>query len=427
MRKQIKVMWAVIGMAVFPFVSSAYTILETTYPFEDAAYQVAKRLNADAKVTSAIKNIAVAKIFVKEGTVSIGAAENESIIFETALAAVPGKLNFVLHTSHNEDWKELDEIFRQARDMFSWDPKTTPRLKKLKLCDGILVAHVIAFVNDEKTDTLTMRMALRLIQVATGEEIWAGVIEGRHSNGGPDNEQVSLNWRRALESCAADAVKKLPQNLDGYGLLLLPIEGKTGKAMKQVFLNALTAAGKQEKIQVYDLPNGNAQDRMLAKFLSERAASAGVDDEYVKRGLGRLVLTKKLPAKLALMSGMVSVVNENPQFALTKDGLPADFIGGTVAKAAEARKSYEIVTDFKFRDVSDSFRLIGSVGARGIYAPQAVERSCFEKAAAFLDRLFAFAETDSVSRVVKITIAVLVLAVLLGFIRKIIVGASRPR
>lgn len=426
MKKNIKVLTALCA-GVVPFLLSAITVLETSYPFEDAAYQVARRLNADKKVTSTVKNIAFVKFFTKEGEKTMGAAENEAIVFETALAAVPGTLKFVLHSSHSEDWKLIDEIFRQARDMSSWDPKTNPELKKLKLCDGILVGHLIAFVNDEGTNTLTARMALRLIQVATGEEIWAGIIEGKHSNGGPDNEQVSLNWRRALEACAANAVERLPANLDGYGLVLLPIEGRTGKAMGQVFLNALTAVGKQEKIAVYDLPNGNAQDRMFAKFLSERASTAGMDDDFVKRSVGVFASAKKLPAKLAVMSGMVSVVNENPKFELTVDGLPVDFLGGEAARAAQARKSYEIVTDFKFRDVNDSFRLIGSVGATGIYAPPAAPPSGFDKATAFLDQLFSFAGTDSVVKATKIILAVVVLLILLAVVRKIIGGASRPR
>ncbi len=413
--------------AMAPLLLSAVTVLETTYPFEDAAYQVARRLNADKKVVAAVRNVAFAKLFAKEGEAALGAAENEAIVFETALAAVPGELKFVLHSSHDADWKLLDETFRQARDMASWDPKTCPALKKLKLCDGILVGHLVAFVNDERTNTLTARMALRLIQVATGEEIWAGVVEGKHADGGPDNEQVSLGWRRALEACAANAVEKLPPSLDGYGLLVLPIEGKTGKAMGQVFLNALTAAGKQEKISVYDLPNGNSQDRMFAKFLSERASAAGADDEFVRRSLGRFAMSKKLPAKLAVMSGMVSVVNENPKFELTADGLPVDFLGGEAAAAAQARKSYEIVTDFKFRDVNDSFRLIGSIGATGIYAPPAAPPSELDKAASFLDELFSFAGAEPVAKAIKIVLGILGFLILLVILRKLVGSASRPR
>lgn len=426
MKKSIKVL-IMLCTAGVPFLLSAVSVLEMSYPFEDAAYQVARKLNGDPKVTSAVKNIAFVKFFTKEGERTMGPAENEAIVFETALAAVPGTLKFVVHTSHDEDWKLIDEIFRQARDMSSWDPMTIPELKKLKLCDGILVGHLIAFVNDEDSNTLTARMALRLIQVATGEEIWAGIVEGKHSNGGPDNEQVSLNWRRALEDCAANAVERLPANLEGYGLVLLPIEGRTGKAMGQVFLNALTSAGKQEKIAVYDLPNGNVQDRMFAKFLSERASAAVMDDDFVKRSVGGFASAKKLPAKLAIMSGMVSVVNENPKFEMTADGLPVDFLGGEVASGAQARKSYEIVTDFKFRDVNDSFRLIGSVGATGVYAPPVASPSGLDKVANSLDQLFSFMQTDSVAKAVKAILVVVVLVVLLVFMRKIIGGASRPR
>lgn len=399
--------------------------LEISRCIEDAAYQVARKLNADARVTGAVKTIALAKLFVNEGQKNLDGGTDEAVVFETALAAVPGKLNFVLHASNEAEWKLLDEVFRQARDMDSWDPKTCPALKKLKLCEAVLVGHIIGAIKEK--NALSVRLAMRLVKVATGEELWGAIIEGRYSDAGPDNEQVSLNWRRALEACARDAVAKLPASLDGYGVLLLPLEGKSGKAMGQVFLNALTAAGKQESISVYDLPSGNAQDRMLARYLGERAAGGAFDDEALKRSMGRLVTAKKLPAKLAVMSGMVSVVNESPKYALTDAGLPVDFLGNAQAKDAEARKSYEMITDIKFRDVNDSFRLIAAIGANGVYEPPAPARSKFDKTEAFLDRLFSFSEKSSVARMVKIVLAGLVVLIMMTVIRKIIGGASRPR
>lgn len=426
MKKTLKTLAMWLGMFM-PICLLALGMQESTYPFEDAAYQAVQQLNADKKVTDSVKNIAFVKIFAKEGTVALGSAENEAIVFEAALAAAPGKLNFVLHSEHEADWKLLDEIFRQARDLSSWDPKSHPELNKLTLCDAILVGHLVSFIHDERANTLTARIALRLIQVATGEEIWARIIEGKYSDGGPDNEQVSLNWRRALEACAADAVKKLPPTLEDYGVLLLPIEGTSGKAMGQVFLNALTAAGLQDKITVYDLPNGNAQDRLFAKFLSERAAEGVQDEDFLKRSVGQFAVSRKLPSKLAILSGMVSVVNENPVSELTADGLPIDFLGGEAATVAQARKSYEVITDFKFRDVNDAFRVIASVGATGIYMPPAEAQSGFDKAENMLDQFFSFAESGSVMKMFKILLAVVVLFVLLKFIHGIITKASRPR
>lgn len=396
-----------------------------SFAVEDAAYQAATRMNADKTVSAKVKKIALARIFNDPGE-TLPLSSDDVVTIETALASVPGDLQFVLHSANDDGWKAIDEIFRQARDMSSWDPKSLPKLKQLQLCDAILVGNVLRG-DARAAGEVTVRIAFRLFSVATAENIWSAVIEGKYSDGGPENETVSLNWRRALEACAADAVAKLPKGLDGYGLLILPVEGKTGNAMGQVFLNALTSAGKQNQISVYDLPRGNAQDRMFARFLGERAATDANDSEFVKRAVGRFAMSKKLPDKLAIMTGMVSVVNENPKFELDERGLPVDFLGGALAAAAQERKSYEIVADFKFRDVNESFRLIGSVGATGIYVPPTVPQSKYDKAASELDGFFQFLDSGPVSRVVRISLVVLVLLGVFIVLRKLIRGASRPR
>ena len=290
-------------------------------------------------------------------------------MFETALAATPGDLKFVVHAGHDADWKLVDEIFDQAADFDSWDPKTCPKLKQLKLCDAILTAHLIAAQVDTASNMLTVRLALRLIRVATAEELWGGVVEGVYSDPGPDNEKIDPNWRKALESCASNAVAKLPASLDGYGLLLLPIEGRYGKSLEQVFLNALTAAGRQEKIRVYDLPNGSASDRMLARFLRERAGSGIAVGASVLKRVETLANGMGIKdGKLALMTGRVSVTDGG---GLDSNGLPAKVLvgdgqqGGITTFVIGTR--IEITADFKFRDVNDNFRLIGSIGATGVY------------------------------------------------------------
>lgn len=410
---------------IMPTMLVAANKAHLTYALEDAAYKVATQLNADKRVSSETKNIALARIFVDAGK-SVSLSGDDAVVLETALASVPGDLRFVLHSGNDDGWKAIDEIFRQARDMSSWDPKSLPRLKQLKLCDAILVGNVL-FYGEQSRGEMSIRLAFRLFKVATAENLWSGVIEGKYSDGGPDNETVSLNWRKALESCAADAVAKLPKSLDGYGLVILPIEGKTGNAMGQVFLNALTAAGKQEQISVYDLPRGNVQDRMFAKFLSERASMSDDDKDMVKRCVGQFATAKKLPSKLAIMTGMVSVVNENPKFELDAYGLPVDFLGGAAAQASQERKSYEVITDFKFRDVNDSFRLIGSIGATGRYAPPVPPPTSYDKLTAELDGLFQFLGMSSTSKAIRIIIAIVVLLCIVGLVKKLIRGASRPR
>lgn len=396
-----------------------------SFALEDAAYQAATRMNADKSVAAKVKKIALARIFNDPGE-ALPLSSDDVVTIETALASVPGDLQFVLHSANDDGWKAIDEIFRQSRDMSSWDPKSLPKLKQLQLCDAILIGNVLQGEARE-TGEVAVRIAFRLFAVATAENVWSAVVEGKYSDGGPENETVSLNWRRALEACAADAVAKLPKALDGYGLLILPIEGKTGNAMGQVFLNALTTAGKQDQISVYDLPRGNVQDRMFAKFLGERAAMVSDETGLVRRMVGQFATSKKLPGKLAIMTGMVSVVNENPKFELDANGLPIDFLGGAQAAAAQERKSYEIVTDFKFRDVNESFRLIGSVGAIGIYVPPSEPQSKYDKAASELDGFFQFLSLDPVSRVVRIAIIVVILLVVFIVLKKLIRGVSRPR
>ena len=338
--------------------------VELSYALEDAAFQAATRMNADARVRGCVTNVAFAKIWCADGTKKIGSTKDVATVFETALAETPGSVHFVVHAGHDADWKMIDEIFDQAKDFTSWDPKTCPALKKLKLCDAILTANLVGIAVDDKTHVLSVKLALRLIHVATAEE-WGWNIEGTYSDAGPGNESVRPEWRKALEACAADAVKKLPKELDGYGLLILPIDGTGGKAMKQVFLNALTAAGRQSQIRVYDLPDDNASDRMLGRFLRQRAGSESFDDSILKRI--EKVSGGMKGGKLALMTGNMSVVSEDPQLQLDANGLPVDFI--TTSGAASVRKRYELTADLKFRDVNDHFRLVASIGASGVYEP----------------------------------------------------------
>ena len=359
MKKKIAVFAVVAGMAG---VVLADVPVAVSYAFEDAAFQAATRLNANSRVCSTITNVAFAKLWYEEGAKAQGASENEAIVFETALSAFPGNLHFVVHVGHDADWKLIDEIFDQASDFGSWDPKTCPKLKKLKLCDAILTAHLVGIYRDSAAHALSVRLALRLIHVATAEEIWSGVVEGAYSDAGPDNEKVSPQWRKALEACASNAVERLPAALDGYGLLLLPIEGNGGRAFGQAFLNALTAAGRQEKIRVYDLPNGNAADRMLARFLRERAGSETTLGESVMRRIEAKDGGSVKSGKLALMTGNVAQSEAGSSDGLGANGLPVDFLGNS-----QPRGRYEIAVDLKFRDVNDNFRLIGSIGASGVY------------------------------------------------------------
>ncbi len=362
--------------------------IELSYALEDAAFQAVTQMNASPRVKGAVKNIAFVKMWQKHGVDEMQTWANEALVFEAALAATPSDLNFVVHVGHEADWKLIDEIFVQAADFSTWDPKTCPKLKQLKLCDAILTAHLIAVGTEPDTRSQMVRLALRLIKISSAEEIWSGIVNGTYSASELDDEKIDPRWRKAFEACAADAVAKLPARLDGYGLLLLPIEGREGKELGQMFLNALTAAGRQEKIRVYDLPNGSASDRMLARFLRERAGSGVSLSESVMKRVETLSEGIGIKSgKLALMSGKVSVLSGGTTVNKDTRSFPLDPSGKvSIRLASTYDPRHEVIADFKFRDVNDNFRLIGSIGATGVYSPHPPKGT-----PSFLDTLLAHA------------------------------------
>ena len=290
----------------------------------------------------------------------VDAAESQT--FEAALLSVPSKFQFVSHASHREDWAEIDRIFDQAEDFESWDPTTCPALKKLKLADALLLAKVIDGSEDKKTGKLTIRISLRLIEVATARALWGGVVEGVWQDAGPENQQLTLDARRTFEAAAKDAVAKLPASVDGYGVFLLPFDGPAGRAMTQIFLNALTEAGRQDKIAIYDLPNGDVADRQLARFLRERAGtSQALDESVLKKVETRASATGK---KLAILTGMVTVSHVEPKTLVDPTGF-LDAITASRTSAKENPIRFTVVADFKFRDINDRFKVLAAVNGEG--------------------------------------------------------------
>ncbi len=340
---------------------SAETSRNLSYAIEDAAYQAVTRLNADGRAAH-VKRIAFVRLAMPKPGLAFKVDTAESQTFEAALLSVPSKFQFVVHSSHQSDWAEIDRVFDQAVDFESWDPSTCPALKKLKLADSLLLAKIIDGTVDEKTENTTIRISLRLIEVSTARALWGGNVEGVWQDAGPENQQLTLDARRTFEAAAKDAVAKLPASLDGYGVFLLPFEGPAGRAMTQMFLNALTAAGRQEKIAIYDLPNGDVADRQLARFLRERAGtSQALDESILKRVEARASANGK---KLALLTGMVTVSNVEPKTLVDPTGfLDAITASSTAAKANPVR--FTIVADFKFRDINDRFKVLAAVNGEG--------------------------------------------------------------
>ena len=340
---------------------------EISYAMEDAAFQAAMRMDADARVGKDVTRIALVKLWLPAAGESTSLAGCSTAVLESALGAVPCRFNFVLHENRSEQWTLIDQVFDQAADFESYDSATHPELNKLQLCDAILLAKVIDAVDDKEKSTASVRVAFKLIAVKTAKQVWSAVIEGQYTDGGPDNQALNIFARRAMELAAADAVAKLPASLDGYGVFLLPLEGEGGRAMTQVFLNALTAAGKQDLIRIYDLPNGSASDRMLARFLRERAGAGRAVDSSILRKIESRSAGSVQGGKLAILTGMVTAGRIFPETAVDPTGRPVDRLTGSYTPGRPNPTLFEIVADMKFRDINDNFRVLAAVSANGAY------------------------------------------------------------
>ena len=350
---------------------------EVSYAFEDAAFQAVTRMDSDVRVSKSVNRIALVKLWMPKPKKEFPLAGCSTTVLESSLGAIPCRFSFVLHENRAEQWTLIDQVFDQAVDFESYDPASHPGLNKFQLCDALLLAKVIDGVEDKTKLQTSVRVAFKLIEVKTARQTWSAVVEGQYTDAGPDNQALNYFVRRALESAAADAVSKLPPSLDGYGVFLLPVEGFCGRAMTQVFLNALTAAGKQEKIRVYDLPNGSASDRMLARFLRERAGAGQAVDSSLLRKIEAASGGKAHGGKLAILSGMVTTGRIFPEMAVDPTGFPVDVLTGSHAAdpVTGERKPpvrpnptlFEIVADLKFRDINDNFRVVAAVSANGAY------------------------------------------------------------
>jgi len=342
---------------------------ELSYAVEDAAYQAVSRLSADGRLKG-VKTIAFVKLMLPEGEKELKLGRNITHVFESSLSSVPTDLRFVLHGSRDAEWTLIDEIFDQATDFASYNPATHPKFKQLKLADALLFGQVIDAEETKDGAKTSVRISLRLLKVATAEQLWGGVLEGVYADEGPDNQILPFFARKAVEDAAADAVAKLPANLNDYGVFMLPFGGPWGKAMTQVFLNALTAAGKHEKIVIYDLPNGGVADRMLARFLRERAGAGVALNESILKQVEAKANGKVKGGKLAVLSGMVTSGRIFPMTEVDSTGVPVDLLTGSRSDGDGVRWNathFEVIADLKFRDVNDSFRVVAAVGANGVY------------------------------------------------------------
>ena len=147
---------------------------------EDAARETVRVMASDSRV-SGIKAIAFVRLNIPEGMDEPCLDGNDLQVFETTLASKEESFTFVTHDTHTEEWKLIDGIFDQATDFETYDPATHPELNKLKLADALLYGQVIDCAVDERNDETetSVRVAMHLLKISTGEQIWGGVINGK--------------------------------------------------------------------------------------------------------------------------------------------------------------------------------------------------------------------------------------------------------
>ena len=136
---------------------------EISYALEDAAFQAAVRMDADTRVSSGIRRIALVKLWLPAPGEATSLAGSSTAVLESALGAVPCRFDFVLHESRSEQWTLIDQVFDQAADFESYDPATHPELNKLQLCDALLLAKFIDGVESKDKSTTSVRVAFKLL------------------------------------------------------------------------------------------------------------------------------------------------------------------------------------------------------------------------------------------------------------------------
>ena len=165
---------------ISPSLMSA-TPRDLSLAIEDAAHSTIESLAADARVKD-VKSIAFVKLNVPDGMGALTPGSNDVQVFEAALASKAASFTLVTHDTHADEWTLIDGIFNQAADFESYDTKTHPELKKLKLADALLIGQFVDVVQDVKKEatTTSVRIAMRLLKVSTGEQIWGSVINGKY-------------------------------------------------------------------------------------------------------------------------------------------------------------------------------------------------------------------------------------------------------
>jgi TolB-like protein len=352
---------AVCGTAVF--LASALTVAagprELSYATEDAAYQAVMQMATDGRVN--VKRIAFVKLM--RGSTDVSEYSNIATVFENGLVQVPTEFEFVTHQDRTNEWTEIDRFFDAVNDFGDYDKLTLPKIGVFKMVDAFIIGQVIDA--QEKDRRSSIRISLRLIRVDTAERLWAGTIEGVYDDPGPDYEVVSDLARQAVNQAVQQAsADGTLARLSGYQIFVLPFEGPLGRATTQTFIKKIT---EDASVQVLDLPNGSASDRMMARFLRERA---GTNRQVSNSALKRLTtdyggVRDRPSEKIAVLKGAVTTLEVSPMTIVDPVGacLSRATASLTLPKVNPVR--IKIGFDSKFLDINNSFATVASVKGFG--------------------------------------------------------------
>lgn len=338
---------------------AAAGVPELSHAVEDAAYQTVMQMASDARVN--VKRIAFVKLM--KGGADIPEFSEIATVFENGLVQAPTEFQFLTHQDHAGEWTEIDRFFDAATDFGDYDTKTLPRVGVFKMADAFLVGQVLGA--SSAADKSSVRISLRLIRIDTAERLWAGTMEGVYDDPGPDYQMVDDTARQAInkavDNAAADATMA---RLAGYRVLVVPFEGPLGRAVQQSFLKKIA---EDAGVSVLDLPNGSASDRMIARFLRERAGT----DRQVSQSVLKRITTDigggrgAAGEKLAVLKGAVTTVEVSPHTVVDPVGTCLGQLTGSATPSRVNPVRVKLGFDAKFLDVNNAFATVASVKGFG--------------------------------------------------------------
>ena len=338
--------------------SAAAGATELSYAVEDAAYQTVMQMASDARVN--VKRVAFVKLM--RGSGDIPEFSEIATVFENGLVQAPTEFRFLTHQDHAGEWTEIDRFFDAATDFGDYDPKTLPRVGVFKMADAFLVGQVLGA--SSAADKSSVRISLRLISIDTAERLWAGTMEGVYDDPGPDYQMVDDTARQAInKAVAAAAADATMARLAGYRVLVVPFEGPLGRAVQQSLLKKIAEC---PGVSVLDLPNGSASDRMIARFLRERAgANRQVSQSVLKRITTDIGGGAAAGEKLAVLKGGVTTVEVSPHTVVDPVGACLSQVTASATLPRVNPVRVKIGFDAKFLDVNNAFATVASVKGFG--------------------------------------------------------------